>query len=494
MSLMEVCACRAVYRARTVRLAAPRQVEPNAEHLSILSAMGFNEAAARHALVRNDNAMEAAINMLTTLPAGWVPEEGSAGEIDANAAQAAVAAVPAMDVPGDAAAATDTAPGEAVAAAGAVAAEAGPSAPVGTDDAALGEAAPGAEANEHSTSIPISAAAPTNNDHTTGASSMPAQGDADTVSDETSQVATEVPPARSTHDQAQAAQPQQQLEPAVAMTWAFPEGQGGGGAEDRSLRELAMLNPAIADAFNGNMDNLFNAFQRSLSEDSEGAAAMTGALPILSTGGGPHLNGLDDFRINDDMRWHDSMPGFIGDMLEGDDNDEDDEDDDDNDEDDDDNDDEDDEFGWTEEDGLDDYDEEDDLEDGDLNGSENNDNESRDGGHDRDTDVDGDSLPLPESEPLPEDEELPPEMTGGDVSGNEQSAAASQLRCFVAASPDGTEDGALHAVLAGEELEVEGSDPEAASASSVRAGFGVPGLAGEAAVDDLDAGSGRTQP
>ena len=83
-----------MYRARNVRLAQPQRIEPDGSHVETLRAMGFGEAAARHALSRCNNNVENAINMLTSLPAGWEPPPEEA---------AAAAAVPAADAAAEAA-------------------------------------------------------------------------------------------------------------------------------------------------------------------------------------------------------------------------------------------------------------------------------------------------------------------------------------------------------------------------------------------------------
>lgn len=81
-----------MYHARRVRLAEPRQIEANSEHMELLVAMGFSDGGARHALVRSDNNLEAAINLLTSIPAGWEPPteaHDAAAEGDADVQDAA---------------------------------------------------------------------------------------------------------------------------------------------------------------------------------------------------------------------------------------------------------------------------------------------------------------------------------------------------------------------------------------------------------------------
>ena len=319
-----------------MRLAAPRRVEPSPEHCELLQSMGFNGAAARHALVRFDNDLDAALNLLTSLPADWQPPpeaEAPAGEAADGSAAAVEAAPAAAEAAGQqseaeggaaepaqaqsaASVASAAAEGDATEAdqgqqlqdtAGAVAAASGAGAaplPAGLEEAAA--AAPG---GQQPTMIVVSDQ--DGNVRAFGPQDMP-----------------NLPP---------------EMAAAAAAAGAAP---GAGAPQDGADGGPASYLQAI---FGDAMDMLASG-RASMDLDLPGPGGhATGAMPILAAGGS---GSIDGFGL-DDMRWgggmgdpffSDMLPSTIGDD-EDDESDEDDDDDDESDHDGESDDDEDE--GWT---------------------------------------------------------------------------------------------------------------------------------------------------
>jgi hypothetical protein len=86
------------------------------------------------------------------------------------------------------------------------------------------------------------------------------------------------------------------------------------------LQGLRGIDQAVVGALSGGGgvegldDSLMSVLQRSASAEMEGAGRMTGALPILSMGGG--MNGLSGMHVSDDMRWEEVMPGFVDALMD----------------------------------------------------------------------------------------------------------------------------------------------------------------------------------
>eukprot|EP00892_Ulva_mutabilis_P003830 jgi/Ulvmu1/1819/UM119_0037.1 len=298
---------RHVYNARTVRLAEPRQIEANPEHMELLISMGFTEAGARHALVRSDNSLEAAINLLTSMPAGWEPP------LDAPAAASAAAADQegaAQEQPVDVRPA-DSDEG---------AAHHGQTADVD------GGAASGA-------GVAVAAERDNVSDHP----SVPRMSDTGSeelsADEEQPLLSTDAGDASSAGLRTDAADTAgHSMRPSSAADHPAHIG-GTNDAGEQAVTDalqaadadhLPMDTPTMMELQEGmrGLMTALGATTAGIANDvgtgagGAGGGPMSGAMPILATGGGGDAAGmLDPMRLVDEMRWGGPFPAMLGDLL-----------------------------------------------------------------------------------------------------------------------------------------------------------------------------------
>jgi hypothetical protein len=346
------CMCRAVYGARNVLLAQPRQVEPSSEGMDTLTAMGFNDASARHALQRCDNNIEAAVNMLACLPAGWTPPDTEASGTSAGGNRDSAPAprgaaeleranvVPAAELP--------RSPPPVSLAPDATDSQARVSLPVSVrSDRAHSESSGRSLPGQTTLDIGSESAGPADRTASGVAnvefedsvvlrtrsrhSSVDVPGLATSTDSDESTAAVEVTDgddgngdrsgAGGFFSQSSGGDSANAPVGAPALLQAALEAAGERGDEEAMqalLQGLAGMNQVVG-ALNGGVegldDSLMSVLQRSASAEMEGAGRMTGALPILSMGGGA-MNGLPSLHLNDDMRWEEVMPGFVDALMD----------------------------------------------------------------------------------------------------------------------------------------------------------------------------------
>lgn len=282
-----------------MRLAEPRQVEANREHMDLLVSMGFSEAGARHALVRSDNSLEAAINLLTSMPAGWEPP--------------ADAAVPAAQ-PGANSTATQHASGP--------------------DDASRGEQEQ--PSTVHSGEVDEVSIQPvagvTGDENSDGNQASTAHGSS---SSSDMPIGDEEQPllgARSSAgvDPGAAAEDinEEQLRNSnfseVGRAGTFDGNQPDADAHQADdVEHLPLDTPTMMELQEG-MRGLMTALNATTGLVSDAAVAgggtgggpMSGAMPILATGGGnDSASILDPMRLVDEMRWGGALPAMLGGLL-----------------------------------------------------------------------------------------------------------------------------------------------------------------------------------
>lgn len=302
--------CRQVYHARRIRLAEPRQVEANPEHMELLVSMGFSERGARHALVRSDNNLESAINLLTSMPAGWEPHT------DANIPAAA----------GDA----DTPDAEAEAHAGEVNAGAQQHDQAGAsierqDTNGEAEAMSGAAVSMGTGGDGVADEPPMLQASATGS-------DVVSADEEQPLLGTHASGGASAIELSAVDMPGEDNEPRSGLEQGAP-GDGDGGASELAVADVLQAQDSehmpldtptmleLQEGMRGLMTAL-NATTAGMVNDAAaagggtGGGPMSGAMPILATGGGGDAASmLDPMRIVDEMRWGGAFPAMLGGLL-----------------------------------------------------------------------------------------------------------------------------------------------------------------------------------
>lgn len=271
--------------------------------------MGFSEHGARHALVRSDNSLESAINLLTSMPAGWEPQTdapvpAAAGEADAQDAEAEAqageinATVQQHDQGGasiqhqDASGEADTMSGAAVSMA--TNGDGAPDEPpmpqasaTGSDVDSADEEQPllGAHASGGASAIEMTAVDMPGENSGRRVPAEGALGDGDGDASE--------------HAVADALQ----AEAAEHMPLDTP-----------TMMELQEGMRGLMTALNATTAGIVN--DAAAGGVGTGGGPMSGAMPILATGGGGDAASmLDPMRIVDEMRWGGAFPAMLGGLL-----------------------------------------------------------------------------------------------------------------------------------------------------------------------------------
>lgn len=308
-----------------------------------LTAMGFSEAGSRHALVRNDNNLDAALNLLTSMPPGWepAPEDTAAptsgAEAAGRAADGAAGAAP-REAENDQPAATESgASTMRDAVSGSTEAAVSPVLPGGAGEGAgglWGEAGASEQDVVNFSDGSAAVAALVEAAARAIEPTVPATGDEAAVAvggfagpgdlryDDAAEVellldaerrgVVEVRQ-RGQEDGHEEGDQEDEGIDGMEDGAAHEEGDGEDyqAVQEDFLRRSEQLldNMSMMDLQEG-MRGIMSA----LGGGAEGGARMSGALPILSTGSGE--GGMDPLRLVDDMRWGNGFPGLLGGLMD----------------------------------------------------------------------------------------------------------------------------------------------------------------------------------
>lgn len=323
--------CRQVYRARNVRLAQPRQVEAQPELLEQLTAMGFSEAGSRHALVRNDNNLDSALNLLTSMPPGWEPapepepapaagnaeQSGDAAEAPAagtDADEGSNAALPqAENEQPEAAENRASASGEQAAAESAGATSASTREAPGATEQAEAENADNSAAAVQAVTRAFQAAlgAVEGEDDGPGLHRFEGMNQLLGTTERGGEAGDEEEENQGDGQQGAAGQ-EEEADGSDDELLAREDGEDYQVAQEDFLRRSEQLLDDISildlqEGMRGIMSALGGGAGGVGAEDGN---RMSGALPILSTGSGQG-GIMDPLRLVDDMRWGNAFPGML---------------------------------------------------------------------------------------------------------------------------------------------------------------------------------------
>lgn len=291
-----------------MRLAEPRQIEANSEHMDLLVSMGFTELGAQHALVRSDNNLEAAINLLTSMPAGWEPLPDAPGTATAHV-QGTAAVQPVAE--------QETTSQQQGGDAGRLNGR-DPDSESSADEGADVDAAANAEEGSDEASLPRMSE--------TGSDMLSADEEQPLLSAAAGHASSGDPSAEITgmarHDARQ------------SRGSEHPSHAGGGGDSGEHVvtdvlqaadtDHLPLDTPTMMELQEGmrGLMTALGATTAGIANDGgagsggSGGGPMSGAMPILATGGGSDAAGmLDPMRLVDEIRWGGAFPAMLGDLL-----------------------------------------------------------------------------------------------------------------------------------------------------------------------------------